>query len=119
MSSFKSPAATSKAIAAAAEGKGKMPIANLAILGFLAGAYIASGGLLAEVANCGMAAAGYPVGLTKFVFGAVFPVGLILVIICGSELFTGDGMFMTMGLLDGKTNFAGLIKTGLDLGYST
>lgn len=110
MSSFKSPAATAKAIAAAAEGKGKMPIVNLAILGFLAGAYIAFGGLLAEVANCGMVAAGYPVGLSKFVFGAVFPVGLILVVICGSELFTGDVMFMTMGILDGKTNFVGLIK---------
>ena len=44
MSSFKSPAATAKAIAGAAEGKGKMPIVNLAILGFLAGAYIAFGG---------------------------------------------------------------------------
>ena len=94
----------------AATAKGEMPILNLAILGFLAGAYIAFGGLLAEVANTGVVAAGVPIGISKFIFGAVFPVGLILVVICGSELFTGDVMFMTMGLLDGKTDIMGLLK---------
>lgn len=108
--SFKSPADTAKAVASAATAKGEMPIANLAILGFLAGAYIAFGGLLAEVANTGVVAAGVPIGISKFIFGAVFPVGLILVVICGSELFTGDVMFMTMGILDGKTDIMGLLK---------
>lgn len=108
--SFKSPADTAKAVASAATAKGEMPILNLAILGFLAGAYIAFGGLLAEVANTGVVAAGVPIGISKFIFGAVFPVGLILVVICGSELFTGDVMFMTMGLLDGKTDIMGLLK---------
>lgn len=110
MSSFKSPAATAQAVANAAEGKSKMSWVNLAILGFLAGAYIAFGGLLAEIANTGMIAAGCPVGLSKFVFGAVFPVGLIMVVICGSELFTGDVMFMTMGVLDGKASIGSLAK---------
>ena len=80
--SFKSPADTAKAVASAATAKGEMPILNLAILGFLAGAYIAFGGLLAEVANTGVVAAGVPIGISKFIFGAVFPVGLILVVIC-------------------------------------
>lgn len=110
MSSFKSPADTAKAVASAATAKGEMPIIKLAILGFLAGAYIAFGGLLAEVANTGAIAGGVPVGISKLLFGAVFPVGLIMVVICGSELFTGDVMFMTMGLLDGKTNIVGLLK---------
>jgi len=110
MSSFKSPADTAKAIASAATAKGEMSIAKLAVLGFLAGAYIAFGGLLAEVANTGVLAAGVPVGISKFIFGGVFPVGLMLVVICGSELFTGDVMFMTMGLLDGKTDIVGLLK---------
>ena len=61
MSSFKSPADTAKAVASAATAKGEMPIVKLAILGFLAGAYIAFGGLLAEVANTGAIAGGVPV----------------------------------------------------------
>ncbi len=108
--SFKSPADTAKAIAGAATAKGEMPIAKLAVLGFLAGAYIAFGGLLAEVGNTGAVAAGVPIGVSKFIFGGLFPVGLIMVVICGSELFTGDVMFMTMGLLDGKTDIVGLLK---------
>lgn len=109
-SSFKSPADTAKVVAGIGETKNSMSIMNIVLLGFLAGAYIAFGGMLAEVTQAGMAAAGYPVGLCKFVFGAVFPVGLILVVLAGSELFTGNVMYMTMGLLDGKASVGGLAK---------
>ena len=104
---FKSPAATAQAVANAGEGKGKMGLLNLIILSFLAGAYIAFGGLLAIVTKTGFAA---PVGLSKFVFGAVFPVGLILVVLAGSELFTGNCMFLVMALLDKKASVGGLAK---------
>jgi formate/nitrite transporter len=82
----------------------------LIILSFLAGAYIAFGGLLAEVATGGMAAAGYPAGLVKFVFGGVFPVGLMLVVIAGSELFTGNCMYMPFGMLQGKASLMGTVR---------
>ncbi len=55
------------------------------ILGVLAGAFIAFGGALATVAGSGFA--GIQAALIK---GAVFPLGLILVVICGAELFTGN-----------------------------
>ena len=83
-SSFKSPVETAKAISATAGAKNSANIVNVILLSFLAGAYIAFGGLLAEVANAGMVAAGLPIGLSKFVFGAVFPVGLIIVVLAGS-----------------------------------
>ena len=51
------------------------------ILGVLAGAFIAFGGALATVAGSGFA--GIQAALIK---GAVFPLGLILVVICGAEL---------------------------------
>jgi formate/nitrite transporter len=57
-----------------------------------------------------MLKAGAPIGLEKFVFGAVFPVGLIIVVIAGSELFTGNVMFMTLGVLDGSADIVGLAK---------
>ena len=109
-SSFKSPVDTAKAISATAGAKNSANIVNVILLSFLAGAYIAFGGLLAEIASAGMLAAGAPVGLEKFVFGAVFPVGLIIVVLAGSELFTGNVMFMTLGVLDGSASVGGLAK---------
>ena len=105
--SFKSPAETAAAVSKIGGGKCEMSMVNLIILSFLAGAYIAFGGLLAIVAKTGMAA---PVGLSKFVFGAVFPVGLILVVLAGSELFTGNCMYMVMALLNGDGTGKGLVK---------
>ncbi|MBR4397208.1 MAG: formate/nitrite transporter family protein [Methanobrevibacter sp.] len=109
MSSFKSPVDTAKAIAATAGAKNSAKITNVILLSFLAGAYIAFGGLLAIVATGGMANV-VPAGFEKFVFGAVFPVGLIIVVLAGSELFTGNVMFMTLGVLDGKASLGGLTK---------
>lgn len=58
---------------------------KLLILAVLAGAFIAFGGVLSTFA------ASYTTGAAvNLVKGAVFPVGLILVVICGAELFTGD-----------------------------
>lgn len=109
-SSFKSPADTAKACVGIAALKETAPLSNLLLLSFLAGAYIAFGGLLAEVVTGGMAAAGAPAGLVKLVFGAVFPVGLMLVVIAGSELFTGNCMYMPFGLLKGEASVFGLIR---------
>jgi formate transporter len=109
-SSFKSPADTAKACVGIAELKESAPISNLILLSFLAGAYIAFGGLLAEVVTGGLAAVGAPPGVVKLLFGAVFPVGLILVVIAGSELFTGNVMYMPFGVLKGKASWLGLIR---------
>jgi len=118
-SSFKSPVDTAKAISATAGAKNSANIVNVILLSFLAGAYIAFGGLLAIIASAGMAGAGAPAGLEKFVFGAVFPVGLIIVVLAGSELFTGNVMFMTIGVLDGSASVGGLAKNWVLAGYST
>ncbi len=109
-SSFKSPVETAKAISGTAGAKNSANIVNVILLSFLAGAYIAFGGLLAVVASAGMLNAGAPIGLEKFVFGAVFPVGLIIVVLAGSELFTGNVMFMALGVLDGNATVGGLAK---------
>ena len=69
---------------------------KLLVLGFLAGAYIAFGALLCEIVAGGLSNGtvtgpggevwkiALPAGLVKFAAGAVFPVGLILVVIAGS-----------------------------------
>jgi len=109
-SSFKSPADTAKAIAGIAEVKNNSSMINTIVLSFLAGAYIAFGGLLAEMATTGMPASIFGAGIPKLLFGAVFPVGLMLVVIAGSELFTGNNMYMAVGVLTGKATGGALVK---------
>ncbi len=71
--------------------KGGYSVRKTLILAFLAGAYIAMGGLLSIIIGGGMPglATSNP-GLVKFFFGAAFPIGLILVALLGAELFTGN-----------------------------
>lgn len=118
-SSFKSPADTAKACVGIAALKEKAPLSNLILLSFLAGAYIAFGGLLAEVVTGGLVAGGAPVGINKLLFGAVFPVGLMLVVIAGSELFTGNCMYMPFGILQKRQVGLDLPGIGLGAGFST
>lgn len=46
----------------------------------------------------------------KFTAGAVFPVGLMLVVIGGAELFTGNCMFASVSVLNDEAAFKGLVK---------
>ncbi|PID43467.1 MAG: formate transporter [Proteobacteria bacterium] len=82
--------------------KEKYSVSKLLVLAFLAGAYIAFGGLLAIVVGGGSPgiAAENP-GLAKFLFGGVFPVGLILVVLVGAELFTGNTAYFMPNLFQG------------------
>ncbi|SHE93043.1 formate/nitrite transporter [Desulfofundulus australicus DSM 11792] len=71
------------------------------MLAFLAGAYIAFGALLMVTVVAGLPQESFGT-LTKFIGGALFPIGLILVILGGADLFTGDVMYNTVGLLESK-----------------
>ena len=59
-------------------------------LAILAGAFIAMGANYATTVWSGLAAAGVPFGLQRLAGGLVFATGLIMVVIGGSELFTGN-----------------------------
>lgn len=68
----------------------------------LAGAFIALGGILSMTAGFGMPAAleGNPT-LCKLLAGFFFPIGLILVVTMGTELFTGNNAMMIPARLRG------------------
>ena len=68
------------------------------LMSMLAGAYIGFG-ILLIFTESGLLA-GNPA--SKIVMGASFCVALSLVIIAGAELFTGNTMVMTAGVLEGK-----------------
>ena len=73
------------------------------LMTFLAGAYIALGGFLAV--RCGLGLSWDQWGsMGKFVFAAVFPLGLILTVICGADLFTGNAMTVSYTHLTLPTN---------------
>jgi formate/nitrite transporter FocA (FNT family) len=71
----------------AAMQKDEYPVKKILTLAFLAGAYTAFGGLLSVVLAGGMPeiTSNNP-SITKFILGAAFPIGLILVVMAGAEL---------------------------------
>ncbi len=77
--------------------KAKAPFTYLLVLGILAGAFIGFGGMISTLAGVGTAdTLGY--GLSKILSGSVFSVGLMLVVIGGAELFTGNNLIMLSAL---------------------
>lgn len=68
----------------------------------LAGAFIALGGILSLTAAYGMpAATGGNPALAKLLAGCFFPIGLILVVTMGAELFTGNNAMLIPARLRG------------------
>jgi len=65
---------------------------TLLVLGVLAGAFIAFGAVFMTVVLTG--AGDLPWGLARLLAGLVFSLGLILVIVGGAELFTGDALMV-------------------------
>lgn len=82
---------------------------KLFLLAVLAGAYIAFGGEASTMASFNLTSDPATVGLGKLVAGCVFPVGLMLVLLCGGELFTGNCM-MVVGAADKKIKISGIIR---------
>lgn len=100
-----------KIVSQLALDKEKYKTRKTLILAFLAGAYIAFGGLLAIIVAGGSPemAANNP-GLVKFLFGAMFPVGLILVVLVGAELFTGNNAYFIPNVLCKKQALIQMFK---------
>ena len=82
------------------------PLALL-VLGILAGAFIAFGGLFSTVVLSGSDA--LPWGVARLLAGFVFSLGLILVIVGGAELFTGDTL-MVMAYASDKISLSRLLR---------
>jgi formate transporter len=63
-------------------------------LSVLAGAFIALGAIFATIALSGVAGTEIPWGWSRIVAGAVFSLGLVLVVVGGAELFTGNNLII-------------------------
>jgi formate/nitrite transporter len=94
-----------------------LPAWNMLLRGFMAGAYIAMGGALATVCSTGIQATDATLrfgtasaGFSSLITGATFPVGLIIIVLTGAELFTGDAMLAPMAAFIHKISWMNVIN---------
>jgi formate/nitrite transporter len=88
-------------------GKATSPWLSVLVLAVLAGAYIGFGAMLATTTTFDLAAH-LGTGFTRFLSGAVFSLGLMLVVIAGAELFTGNNL-MISSALSGQIGFGKML----------
>lgn len=103
---FNSPLQVLDANMKAGEGKVKLPLLKCILLGIMAGAFIAFGGASSNAAVHNIA----DQGLLKTLAGCIFPVGLMMIVFVGGELFTGDCL-MIAGVVDKRFSAVAMIKT--------
>lgn len=104
---FLTPAEVAATACAAGKAKTELPFLKMLLLGILAGAYIGFGANLAT--KIGSMDGGSTTATGQFLFGAVFSVGLMLVVIAGAELFTGNNMACFASALNGQAKWSGLL----------
>ena len=106
---FNTPAQIVLKGAGAGAYKAGLPWWNMLVRGFMSGAYIAMGAALATVCSTAVAD-NLGAGMAQLVLGAVFPVGLIITVLTGAELFTGDAMLAPLAAFLGKTDWAKVLN---------
>ncbi len=108
---MKSPKEIAKDVLKLSEEKAKLSALRMILLGVLAGAYIGFGAQLSTMVTHDLSEH-LGLGFSKFMAGSVFSVGLILVILCGAELFTGNCLLL-VGTLAGRVPPITLLRNWL------
>jgi formate transporter len=80
---------------------------RLFLLAILAGAFIAMGAIFATTVSAGASA--LPFGIVRLLSGTTFTLGLILVVVSGSELFTGNSLII-MAYANRRIKLSGLLR---------
>jgi formate/nitrite transporter len=99
--------------------KAEMPFLKMFMLAILAGAFISLGAIFSTTVGSGtigisspdgdlIYSASLPYGFNRLLTGFVFSLGLILVIVGGAELFTGNNLIV-MAWASGKVRFSDMI----------
>jgi formate transporter len=88
--------------------KAATPPLKVFVLAILAGAFIALGAIYATVAATG-ASGVLPFGVTRILVGVTFCLGLILVVVAGAELFTGNNLIV-MAWANRKVSTSALLR---------
>lgn len=97
------PAETARTCVEIGKKKAALAAAPMFLLAVLAGAYIGLAGVAATFGN---------VYVNKVMGAAIFPAGLAMVIVAGSELFTGNSL-MSVALLEREITLQKLLRNWL------
>jgi formate/nitrite transporter len=87
--------------------KAETPALTMFTLAVLAGAFIALGSVFAT--NTATGSSALPFGVAKLLTGLVFCLGLVLVVVGGAELFTGNNLIV-MAWASGKVSTRALLR---------
>ncbi len=101
-----SPAEVARKAETVGVTKAKLDVLSTVLLGILAGIFIGLGAMLCTLVTTD---AGLGFGLTKLLGGVVFCLGLVLVVVAGAELFTGNCL-LVMAWFGGKVSFGRLLR---------
>ena len=102
------PAEMAKRAEYIGERKAEAPALQTFALALLAGTFIAFGAVFATTVATG-ASGVLTYGVTKLLVGLVFCLGLVLVVVGGAELFTGNNLIV-MAWASGKVSTKGLLR---------
>jgi formate transporter len=105
----KQPPEIAKAAVETGAQKAHLRWDRVLIGGFLAGVYIAFGGLVAITVSAGLDPRTWGTLPTLFM-GAAFTLGLILVLIAGSHLLTGNMMLVPLGAMQGRLTVGDVVR---------
>ena len=100
-----SPAEVAERVEKVGVAKARLPLLSLVMLGMLAGAFIGLGSLYYTIV---VSDAGLTPALARVLGGVVFSLGLILVVVAGAELFTGNNL-IAMAWADGRVTSGELL----------
>lgn len=89
-----------------AEGKAALPFGKTFVLSVLAGSFIALGAMFFCIV---MGDSSIPFVAQRLLGGLCFSLGLVLVLCCGAELFTGNAL-MVCAKASGKIPLAGMLR---------
>lgn len=104
---FLTPGEIANAIVNVNAKRGDLKTTPCILLGIMAGIFIGLGGLGNILVT--QTLGNIDAGLARLAGAAVFPVGLMLVVMCGAELFTGNNL-MTLAVVEKKTTMGKMFR---------
>jgi formate/nitrite transporter len=109
MDGFLSPAEIAAYTEETGVKKAGLSVSKMLVLGMLAGVFIAFAAEGSTMAAFNLLAAPETYGLGRCLAGVVFPTGLMLVVLAGGELFTGNTL-MSVALAKGRISLPAVLR---------
>jgi formate/nitrite transporter len=104
----KTPSEIAAVAVKAGVAKSRASATALVVLGFLGGSFVAMAAVASHTVSCSLGIWAGP-SAVRLISGMVFSVGIVMVIVGGAELFTGNSL-MVMALLDRRIRSGELIR---------